>query len=192
MTIVLAVAMLAFVLGDLFSSGSIFASRQSRVGKINGETIDYQVYLNQTENVKNIYSMLWGSTAFNAEQYDMIYDEAWSELIMTHAFAPSFENLGLTVSDAEIVDMIQGEYMSPLIASFFADPQTGVFSAEAFAGCPLTELYLHQDVYIPREAFDACREGLTVYAPDYLENTEGLRWRDLAADYGFRWEERPY
>ncbi|MBQ1213821.1 MAG: SurA N-terminal domain-containing protein [Tidjanibacter sp.] len=134
LTIVLAVAMLAFVLGDLFSSGSIFASRQNRVGKINGETIDYQVYLNQTENVKNIYSMLWGSTAFNAEQYDMIYDEAWSDLIMTHAFAPSFENLGLTVSDAEIVDMIQGEYVSPLISSFFADPQTGVFSAEAFAG----------------------------------------------------------
>lgn len=134
LTIVLAVAMLAFVLGDLFSSGSIFASRQNRVGKINGEVIDYQVYLNQTENIKNIYTMLWGTSAFNAEQYDMIYDEAWSDLVMTHAYAPSFKKLGLTVSNAEVVDMIQGAYTSPLIASFFSDPQTGQFSAEAMAG----------------------------------------------------------
>ena len=104
LTIVLAVAMLAFVLGDLFSSGSIFASRQNRVGKINGEVIDYQVYLNQTENIKNIYTMLWGTSAFNADQYDMIYDEAWSDLVMTHAYAPSFEKLGLTVTNAEVVD----------------------------------------------------------------------------------------
>ncbi len=129
-TIVIALGLVAFLLGDLFSSGSIFGSRANRVGKINGKNIEYQEYLVQTEYVKNIYSSLYGSSAFDAAQYDAIYNEAWNDLVMANAFTPSFQKLGLTISDAEIVDMIQGGFLSPVITGFFSDPNTGVYSAD--------------------------------------------------------------
>lgn len=133
-TAVIALGLIAFLLGDLFSNGSIFASRANRVGKIAGNNIEYQVYANQTEYVKNIYSSLWGTTAFDSQQYDMIYNEAWNDLLLANSYNPSFEKMGLTVSDAEMVDMIQGAYVSPVISSFFADPATGVYSPEVLRG----------------------------------------------------------
>lgn len=129
-TVVIAIGLVAFLLGDLFSSGSIFTSRANRVGKINGQNIEYQEYAVQTEYVKNIYTALYGSSAFDAAQYDAIYNEAWNDLVMTNAYAPSFNRLGLTISDEEVVDMIKGGFISPVISSFFADPATGTYSPD--------------------------------------------------------------
>lgn len=129
-TVVIALGLIAFLLGDLFSSGSIFTSRANRVGKINGQNIEYQEYAVQTEYVKNIYTALYGTSAFNAAQYDAIYNEAWNDLVMANAYAPLFNRLGMTISDAEVVDMIQGGFLSPVISSFFADPATGTYSPE--------------------------------------------------------------
>ncbi len=129
-TIVIALGLIAFLLGDLFSNGSIFTSRANRVGKINGQNIEYQTYAYQTEYVKNIYTALYGSSAFDAAQYDAIYNEAWNDLVMANAYAPSFARMGLTISDQEVVDMIQGGFLSPIITSFFSDPTTGGYNPE--------------------------------------------------------------
>lgn len=62
----------------------------------------------------------------------------------------------------------------------------------AFGGNPLTDLYLHEDVLIDRAAFSGCTESLTIHCPDYLENTEGDLWSDLAVNYGFRWQPEDF
>ena len=62
----------------------------------------------------------------------------------------------------------------------------------SFGGYSLTELHLHEDVFIDQAAFSGCTENLTIHCPDYLENTEGLLWSDLAVDYGFRWQNEVY
>lgn len=129
-TIVIALGLIAFLLGDLFSNGSVFTSRANRVGKINGQNIEYQTYAYQTEYVKNIYTALYGNSAFDAAQYDAIYNEAWNDLVMANAYAPSFNRLGLTISDEEVVDMIKGGFLSPVITSFFSDPATGGYNPE--------------------------------------------------------------
>lgn len=59
----------------------------------------------------------------------------------------------------------------------------------AFGGNALTDLYLHEDVQIDRDAFSGCSQELTVHCPEYLENKDGALWRDLAAQYGFRWQQ---
>lgn len=59
----------------------------------------------------------------------------------------------------------------------------------AFGGYALTDLYLHDDVLIEETAFSGCTESLTIHCPSYLENTEGVLWSELAADYGFQWQD---
>lgn len=58
----------------------------------------------------------------------------------------------------------------------------------AFGGYPLTDLYLHEDVLIDQTAFSSCAENLTIHCPEYLENTEGILWSELAVTLGFRWQ----
>ena len=145
-TAVIALGLVAFLLGDLFSNGSVFTSKANRVGKINGQNIEYQEYAYQTEYVKNIYSALYGTSAFNAAQYDAIYNEAWNDLVLANAYAPSFGKLGLTVSDQEVVDMIQGGFLSPIITGFFSDPNTGAYSP-AFLRDFLAQVETNQVAY---------------------------------------------
>ena len=59
----------------------------------------------------------------------------------------------------------------------------------AFGGYALTDLHLHDDVYIDEAAFSGCTESLTIRCPAYLYNTEGVLWPDLAANYGFHWQD---
>lgn len=59
---------------------------------------------------------------------------------------------------------------------------------DAFGGYALTDLYLHEDVLIDRAAFSGC-SSLTIHSPDYLENTQGILWSDLCAEYGFHWQQ---
>ena len=59
----------------------------------------------------------------------------------------------------------------------------------AFGGYPLTDLYLHEDVWIEPAAFSGCTKDLTIHCPEYLENTQGVLWSDLSVSYGFRWQQ---
>ncbi len=59
---------------------------------------------------------------------------------------------------------------------------------DAFGGYALTDLYLHEDVLIDRAAFSGCTNDLIIHCPEYLENTNGAFWSDLAVAYGFRWQ----
>lgn len=60
--------------------------------------------------------------------------------------------------------------------------------SNAFGGYPLTDLYLHTDVLIDQKAFSGCDKNLTIHCPEFLENTKGILWSELATDCGFRWQ----
>lgn len=60
---------------------------------------------------------------------------------------------------------------------------------DALAGADLEALYLHNDVFIDSAVLDNCAQSLVIHCPSYIENTQGLLWSDIAADYGFGWVE---
>ena len=54
-TIVIFVALLAFLIGDVFTSGSsLMNSRKMRVGEINGKNIGYVDFLNEADYMGSI------------------------------------------------------------------------------------------------------------------------------------------
>lgn len=62
----------------------------------------------------------------------------------------------------------------------------------AFGSTPLSDLFLHEDVLIDPAAFDACSGNLIIHCPDYLENTQGQLWSDLAIASGFQWQPEDF
>ncbi len=130
-TIVIFLALIAFLVGDLFSAGGrIFASRQMRVGEINGHNVDYVEFSNESDYIGNIYSMMNGRSATSAQEQDMLYNTTWEQLIMKYSYEPSLERMGLSVSESEQIDMVNGAYLSPVITQTFANPATGMFDQE--------------------------------------------------------------
>lgn len=134
-TVVIALGLVAFLLGDLLGNGSIFAPDQDTVvGEIDGQEIEYLDFMEKYEQVKAVY----GGTS-SVEAQEMFNDMVWSDIILEKAYMPSFEEMGMMVSEAELLDMINGQFVSPyLLSQFQYNPEAFyAFLAEAEANAEL-------------------------------------------------------
>lgn len=124
---VIAVGLLLFLLSDaLFGSNSLFNSRNTDVGKIDGEKIPYDQYRKAIQKVEMDYAIRTGRNITENER-SYIQDQAWNELIFQTAWQEQFNKLGIEVTEEEIEDMIQGKNIHPLVKQLFTNPQTGQF-----------------------------------------------------------------
>jgi len=126
--IVIGFALIAFILGDLFSGGTgMLSHRKMKVGEIDGASIGYMDYVTQIDLMTNIMQIMSGNEALSTNQQDQVRNLAWEALVMERAYRPGFMDMGLVASAKEQEDMVSGVYISPVIAQMFANPQTGMF-----------------------------------------------------------------
>lgn len=126
--LVIGLAMIAFILGDLSDSGSaLFNRSKMRVGEIAGEAVEYTDFSDRIEYYKSVHRMMSGTENLSEADIDAAESEAWQNLISEIIMEPNLETLGLTISEGEQIDMVSGAYISPIISTVFTNPQTGLF-----------------------------------------------------------------
>jgi len=125
---VIAGGLILFLLGgDLLSpNSSLLSSNQNIVGEIAGEDITYEEYFAKVEEFKLANQQRTGRVPSEAEMYS-IREQAWQSMIVDRVFEEEYQKLGLTVSDAELVDMVQGKNIVPELRQQLVNPQTGEF-----------------------------------------------------------------
>ncbi|MCP9767782.1 peptidylprolyl isomerase [Lacihabitans sp. LS3-19] len=132
---VIAVALLLFIVGgDIFSNqgNGFFGSNNNQVGEINGTTVDYQQFVNLVESQKLQFENNSGRSA-NEQEVSQIREQVWEKLIFDNVYVEEFEKLGITVSDDELRELIQGtKNMHPYVKQQFSD-QSGNFNAAQHA-----------------------------------------------------------
>ncbi|MBP3419484.1 MAG: SurA N-terminal domain-containing protein [Marinifilaceae bacterium] len=117
--IVIGLALIAFVMGDIFTSGSsIKNSKLNVVGEIDGEEISIFTFQNALNEAENAYKANAGGYLTN-EQMAQIRESVWSEMIYTRLLQEEANELGLAVSDDELFDLIYGNNISPVIYNAF-------------------------------------------------------------------------
>ncbi len=124
--IAIGMALLAFVLGDLFKQGGqAFRGNQREVAEISGESIGYQAFQKEIEKLQNINKFTQGQSALSQEKMEQIREEVWQRLTRKYVMADVYEELGIDVSSEELWDMVQGENIHPMIKQIFSNPETG-------------------------------------------------------------------
>tara|TARA_B100000959_G_C14975451_1_gene621366 strand:+ start:789 stop:2879 length:2091 start_codon:yes stop_codon:yes gene_type:complete len=130
LVVVVGFSIAAFVLGDILGpNSSIGNQNQNIVGEINGEDIDMIQFNTIFEQLSYNFSLNNGRSPNNQELFG-IRDQAWEKLINDISYVEQYNELGLSVSDRESVDMVQGDNIHPLILEAFTDPNTGVFNID--------------------------------------------------------------
>ena len=128
LAIVIGVALLAFVLGDMLTSGStLMNSSKMNVGTIDGEKITTQEYAQAIDELTEVQRITTGREGSSEEENEMIRVQAWDLMIRQKALKPNLNAIGLSVSEDEMVELLSGANPSPIIAQMFANPQTGMF-----------------------------------------------------------------
>jgi len=128
-TVVIGLALFAFVLGDFIPGGG--RTRNFDVLKVGGQTLSVHAYEAKIEDVTNRFRQQFGQSNFDDRMRDMIHEEAWRVLIGETIMQQQYEKTGLTVSPEELMEMITGLNPDPRIRQYFTDPQTGEFNRSA-------------------------------------------------------------
>lgn len=124
-----AFSMVAFILTDFLQSGSGLLSNDNEIGEIAGAEITREEFQRKVEELSYVFSINQNRNPLS-EDLDLIREQAWNMLILEKAYYQQFDKLGIEVTDEEMVDMVQGNNVSPQIRQTFTDPNTGVFQRE--------------------------------------------------------------
>ncbi|MEX0884056.1 MAG: peptidylprolyl isomerase, partial [Cyclobacteriaceae bacterium] len=128
---VIAVGLIFFLVGgDILGPNSmILGSSRTTVGEIAGEDISYDEYIQKIEETKMAFQQ---NTGRNPTESDLnsIREQAWQAMIVERIFSEQYEELGLEVSDAELVDMVQGKNIIGDLRRQLTNPETGEFDRQ--------------------------------------------------------------
>lgn len=125
---VIAGGLILFLLGgDLLSpNSSIFSSNKNIVGEIAGDDVSYEEYIAEVEKAKFAFQQRTGRVASDTEMVS-VREQAWQAMIVDRVFKEEYNKLGLSISDAELVDMVQGKNIVAELRQQLVNPQTGEF-----------------------------------------------------------------
>ncbi|MFY9516274.1 MAG: peptidylprolyl isomerase [Dysgonamonadaceae bacterium] len=133
---VIGIALLAFILGDLLTSGStLFRKYQDKVFEVSGKVISTEEYFNRVTEWENFQKLMSGESSLDENISLQIKELVFQQMVRERILDNQAEKLGLTVSKEEINDLVHGENISPLLMQLplFVDPKTGIYDREALA-----------------------------------------------------------
>lgn len=124
--VVIGLALLAFILGDLFGSGgSLFTRNQFEIAEIDGNSIPYQNYQERVDYLTELNKASRRQSALDEQTMESIREEVWNEMVREHVLGDKYKSLGIAVSTEELFDLVQGRNIHPIIRQEFGDRQTG-------------------------------------------------------------------
>lgn len=130
------VALAAFLLGDFLQQGStLFRDSQMNAISIDGKAIKINEYNDRVEQTMEMYRMQTGNSNLSDAEMTQLRNQVYNSIVAEHVLYAETEKLGLKVTPAEVYDLVQGDFISPVVlqSPFFVNPETGVFDKTALA-----------------------------------------------------------
>ncbi|MDO9512842.1 MAG: peptidylprolyl isomerase [Bacteroidales bacterium] len=121
------VAIFAFVLGDI---GKSTLRNDVNVGEVAGETITYKDFEKKVEENVVFAKQSAKKDNLSSEEIFSVRQNTWTQVLNELIMAKQYEELGLSISEDEMTDLVQGNNPHRFIVQNFTDPQTGTFNRE--------------------------------------------------------------
>lgn len=122
---IIGLALLAFVLQDLFQSQG--RNREYNVAVIDGEKIPYQDF--ETLKDKNMESRRTSNNNLSSAETYSIYNSTLDQMVKDHIMGKEYEAVGINVSPDELYDQFVGENPHQWVIQSFSNPD-GSFNKE--------------------------------------------------------------
>jgi len=128
LVIVIGLALFAFIAGDAWK---VLAPHQKTdAGKIYGEAISAQDFQKLVDEYTTVIKFTSGNTSLTDEQVTQLKDEVWRNYVNNKLIEHEADKLGLTVSKAELEDIINKGTDQMLRQTPFVNQQTGMFDKD--------------------------------------------------------------
>ena len=103
---------------------------QEIVGEVNGKEIDYRQFSEAVRRTLDSQKKQTG-TDVDAEGERQVRSQVWNQMVDQILFQQEIKRLGITVTDQEIIDWVQGPNPPDMLVNQFKD-STGTFRRDAY------------------------------------------------------------
>ena len=129
--IVVGLALFAFIAEEFVRALSYTQTEShQRVGKIYGEKINYQEFNALVDEYSDVIKFSNGLSSLTDDQVSMIRDQVWQTLVNSKLIEHECDKLGISVTDAELQDIISTG-RNPMLAQTPFRTQQGGFDSNA-------------------------------------------------------------
>jgi peptidyl-prolyl cis-trans isomerase D len=203
-SILIGLSLFAFILTDFLTSGSkLYNKSKMNVAEINGKSIEYSAFEKRIRRLEEITKTRTGVSNLTEEMSEDVKKEAWQDLLQENIMDVEYEKLGLTISNDELFNLIEGPNPHPIIRQYFSNPETWAIDRVRLNGylqkikeLPSTDeqkiLYLYIENIIVKQALAAkyyalARNGI------YATTLEAKTARDeMSSSVDFSYIQKPY
>ena len=119
--IIVALALLAFLLGD-FSKSNGGNKVYDKFITIGNQNISYNHFLDKTSSIRSLYR---GQQLTPQDEFSLINVQAYEDLVDSVILARQAGFLGITVTNDELRDMVAGPNPHQIARQVFSSPETG-------------------------------------------------------------------
>lgn len=128
--IIIGIAILAFVLTDLFSAKSNGQQAPPSIAEINGQQISPQEFEYKVQKGYENYQKQT-QQELDERTKSSIRESVWAEMSSDILVGEQLEELGINVTSKELMDLVSGDNPHPQVRQAFTDPNTGQFNSNA-------------------------------------------------------------
>ena len=129
---IISFGLFAFIAEEAFRScDSAKNNERQQVGEVLGEKISVQDFQKLVDEYTDVIKMQQGQDNLPEEQMNQVKDMVWNTYVQNRIIAKEADKLGLTVTDAELQDILKTGTNPMLQQTPFVNQQTGRFDASA-------------------------------------------------------------
>ena len=129
---IISLGLFAFIAEEAFRScESSSNDARQQVGEVLGEKINVTEFQKLVDEYTEVIKMQQGQENLNEDQLNQVKDMVWNTYVQTKLIAHETEKLGLTVTDAELQNVLSEGTNSMLMQTPFYNQQTGRFDVNA-------------------------------------------------------------
>ena len=126
--IIIGLGLFAFIAEEAFRSCEATKNQQrQQVGEVLGNKINVQEFQALVDEYQEVLKMTQGVDNFSEEQLNSIKDEVWNQYVNEQIIAHETEQIGLTVTDEELQNIMKEGTNPMLLRSPFVNQETGRF-----------------------------------------------------------------
>ena len=129
---IISFGLFAFIAEEAFRScDSAKNNERQQIGEVLGEKISVQDFQKLVDEYSEVIKMQQGQENLPEEQMNQVKDMVWNTYIQNRIIAKEASKLGLTVTDAELQDILKTGTNPMLQQTPFVNQQTGRFDVSA-------------------------------------------------------------
>ena len=129
---IISFGLFAFIAEEAFRScDSAKNNERQQIGEVNGEKISVQDFQKLVDEYTEVIKMQQGQENLPEEQMNQVKDMVWNTYVQNQIIAQEASKLGLTVTDAELQDILKTGTNPMLQQTPFVNQQTGRFDASS-------------------------------------------------------------